>query len=294
MPEWPNGIDSKSIVAVMPPRVRIPVSPPFIPFKPAPVAGLSFLVDASPYFGPYFCSGKAISHFSHGVPVSGSPPSAKAVAGAPFSVPIGVPVCPAELSGQVTSYAKSKLGRGQLPIAPPFSITMLLFAPMYFVLRSSAQLRTLQTPHHLPRPYRTRLLQYGLTIVFRFYAAPCAQKSAQFAQFVVRSSEGTAQMVRGAGGRPRRDGSFGSCGALFHLPWQERSITPLACCRHRRGVCGRWWHVVWQDAVELGAESPLSELRTVMVYRTVSGKPRPCRCREPLGEHSTWPGNAAA
>lgn len=28
MPEWPNGIDSKSIVAAMPPRVRIPVSPP--------------------------------------------------------------------------------------------------------------------------------------------------------------------------------------------------------------------------------------------------------------------------
>ncbi len=28
MPEWPNGIDSKSIVVAMPPRVRIPVSPP--------------------------------------------------------------------------------------------------------------------------------------------------------------------------------------------------------------------------------------------------------------------------
>lgn len=51
MPEWPNGIDSKSIVAAMPPRVRIPVSPPHIPLKPAPVAGLSFLVCAGPYFG---------------------------------------------------------------------------------------------------------------------------------------------------------------------------------------------------------------------------------------------------
>lgn len=59
MPEWPNGIDSKSIVAAMPPRVRIPVSPPHIPLKPAPVAGLSFLVCAGPYFSPYFgaCEG---------------------------------------------------------------------------------------------------------------------------------------------------------------------------------------------------------------------------------------------
>ncbi len=29
MPEWPNGIDSKSIVVAIPPRVRIPVSPPY-------------------------------------------------------------------------------------------------------------------------------------------------------------------------------------------------------------------------------------------------------------------------
>lgn len=41
MPEWPNGIDSKSIVAAMPPRVRIPVSPPFI--KPSPRLGFLFL-----------------------------------------------------------------------------------------------------------------------------------------------------------------------------------------------------------------------------------------------------------
>ncbi|WP_281706456.1 LysR substrate-binding domain-containing protein [Aeromonas taiwanensis] len=39
----------------MPPRVRIPVSPPFIPFKPASVAGLSFEAYASPYFGSYSC-----------------------------------------------------------------------------------------------------------------------------------------------------------------------------------------------------------------------------------------------
>ncbi len=41
MPEWPNGIDSKSIVAAMPPRVRIPVSPPFI--KPNLLIRLGFL-----------------------------------------------------------------------------------------------------------------------------------------------------------------------------------------------------------------------------------------------------------
>ncbi len=56
MPEWPNGIDSKSIVAAMPPRVRIPVSPPFISFKPAPVAGLAFLpCQPLPQFGYSQC-----------------------------------------------------------------------------------------------------------------------------------------------------------------------------------------------------------------------------------------------
>ena len=41
MPEWPNGIDSKSIVAAMPPRVRIPVSPPHT--KPNLLTRLGFL-----------------------------------------------------------------------------------------------------------------------------------------------------------------------------------------------------------------------------------------------------------
>lgn len=41
MPEWPNGIDSKSIVVAIPPRVRIPVSPPFI--KPNLLIRLGFL-----------------------------------------------------------------------------------------------------------------------------------------------------------------------------------------------------------------------------------------------------------
>ena len=43
MPEWPNGIDSKSIVAAMPPRVRIPVSPPII--KGVSLIHLLFLQD---------------------------------------------------------------------------------------------------------------------------------------------------------------------------------------------------------------------------------------------------------
>jgi hypothetical protein len=34
MPEWPNGIDSKSIVVAIPPRVRIPVSPPSYKTQP--------------------------------------------------------------------------------------------------------------------------------------------------------------------------------------------------------------------------------------------------------------------
>lgn len=39
--------------------LRRTVSPPHIPLKPAPVAGLSFLVCAGPYFSPYFgaCEG---------------------------------------------------------------------------------------------------------------------------------------------------------------------------------------------------------------------------------------------
>jgi hypothetical protein len=42
MPEWPNGIDSKSIVVAIPPRVRIPVSPPSI--KPNLLSRLGFFV----------------------------------------------------------------------------------------------------------------------------------------------------------------------------------------------------------------------------------------------------------
>ena len=45
MPEWPNGIDSKSIVAAMPPRVRIPVSPPHT--KPNLLNRLGFLIYVS-------------------------------------------------------------------------------------------------------------------------------------------------------------------------------------------------------------------------------------------------------
>ena len=92
-------------------------------------------------------------------------------------VSVGVPVCPAEMSGQVTSYTKSNWVEvsSLLPSPPCFILTELFFAPMYFVLRSSAQLRNLQIPHHLPRPEQTWLLQYFITIVFRFCAAsPCA------------------------------------------------------------------------------------------------------------------------
>ena len=35
MPEWPNGTDSKSVVLATVPRVRIPISPPYLekPYK---------------------------------------------------------------------------------------------------------------------------------------------------------------------------------------------------------------------------------------------------------------------
>ena len=48
MPEWPNGIDSKSIVAAMPPRVRIPVSPPHS--KPSLLNRLGFLLVSNGFF----------------------------------------------------------------------------------------------------------------------------------------------------------------------------------------------------------------------------------------------------
>lgn len=35
------------------------------------------------------------------------------------------------------------------------------------------------------------------------------------------------------------------------------------------GVCGRWWHGVWQDAAELGPELPLSEQWSMGRVRTV-------------------------
>lgn len=104
-------------------------------------------------------------------------------------------------------------------------------------LRNCALSKSLTFSPGLAKP---RTPYIGLSIVFRFCAAACAQRGAQFAQLVVRSSEGIAQVLIGANGRPRRDGSFGSGGRSFHLPWQERSITPLAFCRLRRGVCGQW------------------------------------------------------
>ena len=33
MPEWPNGTDSKSVVLATVPRVRIPISPPYLTLK---------------------------------------------------------------------------------------------------------------------------------------------------------------------------------------------------------------------------------------------------------------------
>ena len=33
MPEWPNGTDSKSVVPSPVPRVRIPISPPYLARK---------------------------------------------------------------------------------------------------------------------------------------------------------------------------------------------------------------------------------------------------------------------
>lgn len=135
------------------------------------------------------------------------------------------------------------LGRGQFPICPPFTgfiLTVFYFVPMYFVLRRTAQLRNLQNPHLLPRPCHASSILYWSVRCISFLRSSSAQRSAQFAQFVVRSSEGIAQVLIGASGRPRRDGSFGSGGRSFHLSWQEQSITPLAFCRHRRGVCGQW------------------------------------------------------
>ena len=67
------------------------------------------------------------------------------MAGVATGVSVGVPACPAEMSGQVTSYTKSNWVEvsSLLPTHPCFILTELFFAPMYFVLRSSAQLRNI-------------------------------------------------------------------------------------------------------------------------------------------------------
>ena len=81
---------------------------------------------------------------------------------------------------------------------------------MYFVLRRTAQLRTLQIPHLLPRPCQASNARYWAIRWVSFLSSSSTQRSAQFAQFVVRSSEGVVQVLIEASGRPRRDGSFES------------------------------------------------------------------------------------
>ena len=57
MPEWPNGTDSKSVVPSPVPRVRIPISPPYLYLK-APFYGAFLLsvVSVPPFVPPlYFC-----------------------------------------------------------------------------------------------------------------------------------------------------------------------------------------------------------------------------------------------
>ena len=41
MPEWPNGTDSKSVVPSPVPRVRIPISPPYLYVKALIIQGFN-------------------------------------------------------------------------------------------------------------------------------------------------------------------------------------------------------------------------------------------------------------
>ncbi len=44
MPEWPNGTDSKSVVPSPVPRVRIPISPPYLYVKALIIQGFFVFV----------------------------------------------------------------------------------------------------------------------------------------------------------------------------------------------------------------------------------------------------------
>ena len=66
MPEWPNGTDSKSVVLATVPRVRIPISPPYLYVKALIIQGffvsvflkkipahtLAHTLDGSVFFRP--------------------------------------------------------------------------------------------------------------------------------------------------------------------------------------------------------------------------------------------------
>lgn len=117
--------------------------------------------------------------------------------------------------------------RVQIPIALPSANThRVVFRADVFRFAQSCAIAQSLNLHQRLQPLPHQALPVLDHHCFSIFAAACAQRSAQFAQFVVRSLEGIAQVLIGASGLPRRDGSSGSSGALLHLPWQERSITP--------------------------------------------------------------------
>lgn len=102
---------------------------------------------------------------------------------------------------------QEQLSRGPFPTA---LTSLVSYPPCCFSHRCisfCAELRNCALSKFLtfsPGLAKPRTPYIGLSIVFRFCTAACAQRSAQFAQFVVRSSEGIAQVVRGASDWPRR------------------------------------------------------------------------------------------
>lgn len=66
-------------------------------------------------------------------------------------------------------------------------LAVFVFTPMYFVLRSSAQLRSLQPPHLIPSPCHTWSVQYWTLLCYSFLRSQpvsCFEGSAQkIAQF---------------------------------------------------------------------------------------------------------------
>ena len=53
VPEWSNGAVSKTVVGASPPRVRIPVSPPYILNLVLKNISLSYMNNIYPYKYPY-------------------------------------------------------------------------------------------------------------------------------------------------------------------------------------------------------------------------------------------------